>query len=93
MSLTTKGSAAQPAGLQAAIMALVSTPSEMRLCLINVNPLFLFDFMQGIGSDAVPTPSMMTPGFADKAAPSRRVRRHRRNATFSGQRPLSATRI
>ncbi|MNF05520.1 hypothetical protein D3C80_2052690 [compost metagenome] len=40
MSLTTNGSAAQPAGLQAAITALASKPSEMRLCLINVDPLF-----------------------------------------------------
>jgi len=34
-------------------MALVSKPSEMRLFLIKVDPLFLIDFMQGIGSSAV----------------------------------------
>jgi hypothetical protein len=32
-------------------MALVSKPSEMRLFLIKVDPLFLIDFMQGIGSN------------------------------------------
>jgi hypothetical protein len=53
MSLTTNGSAAQPAGLHAAIMALVSKPSEMRLFLIKVDPLFLIDFMQGNGSNAI----------------------------------------
>jgi len=33
-------------------MALVSKPSEMRLFLIKVDPLFLIDFMQGVGSSA-----------------------------------------
>jgi hypothetical protein len=44
-------------------MALVSRPSEMRLFLIKVDPLFLIDFMQGIGSK---------PGNAGTAAHSRR---------------------
>jgi hypothetical protein len=34
-------------------MALVSKPSEMRLFLIKVDPLFLIDFMQGNGSNAI----------------------------------------